>query len=158
MDLRPGENVQEYAEFCARAGWKLLDSQRKFCIFKQINENVVSIVEPEERLQNIKKAEWQNWRDTSITGLVLVALCLYQFWKFNFEEWIFSNFMLLLLVMMVITAIARMTDAVLLKIWEKEKKKRNRTRRSTILWKMQEYDNLWKIFFLFVYSWHGTEC
>lgn len=123
MDLRPGENVQEYAEFCARAGWKLLDSQRKFCIFKQINENVVSIVEPEERLQNIKKAEWQNWRETSIVGLGFIALYLYQFWKFDFEEWIFSNFMLLVLVLMVITALCRIADVVLLKIWEKRKKR-----------------------------------
>lgn len=122
MDLRPGENVQEYAEFCARAGWKLLDSQRKFCIFKQIDENAVAIVEPEERLQNIKKAEWQNWRDTSIMGLILAALYLYQFWKFDFEEWIFSNYMLLVLVLMVITAICRMADAVLLKTWENRKR------------------------------------
>lgn len=122
MDLRPGENVQEYAEFCARAGWKLLDSQRKFCIFKQIDENAVAIVEPEERLQNIKKAEWQNWRDTSITGLILAALYLYQFWKFDFEEWIFSNYMLLVLVLMVITAICRIADVVLLKTWENRKR------------------------------------
>lgn len=122
MDLRPGENVQEYAEFCDRAGWKLLDSQKKFCIFKQIDENAVSIVEPEERLQNIKKAEWQNWRETSIVGLGFTALYLYQFWKFDFEKWIFSNFMLLVLVLIVITAICRMTDAVLLKTWEKKKR------------------------------------
>lgn len=122
MDLRPEENVQEYAEFCARAGWKLLDSQRKFCIFKQIDENAVAIVEPEERLQNIKKAEWQNWRETSIAGLGFTALYLYQFWKVDFEEWIFSNFMLLVLVLMVITAICRMADVVLLKIWENRKR------------------------------------
>ncbi len=122
MDLRPGENVQEYAEFCDRAGWKLLDSQRKFCIFKQINENAVSIVEPEERLQNIKKAEWQNWRETSIIGLLLTLFYLYEFWTYCFEKWIFSNFMLWILVLMVITAICRMADAVLLKIWEKRKR------------------------------------
>lgn len=123
MDLRPGENVKEYAEFCDRAGWKLLDSQRKFCIFKRIDDNAVSIVEPEERLQNIKKAEWKNWRETSIAGLLLTLLYLYEFWTYYFEKWIFSNFMLLVLVMIAMTAICRMADAVLLKTWENRKRR-----------------------------------
>lgn len=37
MDTRPEEEAQEYAQYCEAAGWKLLDSNRKFCIFRREN-------------------------------------------------------------------------------------------------------------------------
>ncbi len=45
MDMRPGENTKEYAEYCEAAGWEFIDSRGKTCIFKQEVEDAVPIVE-----------------------------------------------------------------------------------------------------------------
>lgn len=76
-----------------------------------------------QSLQGWHFKEWKNWRETSIAGLLLTLLYLYEFWTYYFEKWIFSNFMLLVLVMIEMTAICRMADAVLLKTWENRKRR-----------------------------------
>lgn len=40
-DLRPAQNTKEYAQYCKAAGWKLLDSKKKFCIFQREKEGAV---------------------------------------------------------------------------------------------------------------------
>ena len=55
-DLRPEPNTQEFAEYCEAAGWKLVDGKQKFCVFKQVDENAVEILTPEERVKNAFKA------------------------------------------------------------------------------------------------------
>jgi len=55
-DLRPELNTREFAEYCEAAGWKLVDAKQKFCIFQKVDENVVEILTPEERVENSWKA------------------------------------------------------------------------------------------------------
>lgn len=55
-DLKPEIHTLDFADYCEAAGWKLIDSKQKYCIFKQIREDVVPIVTPEERLKNAAKA------------------------------------------------------------------------------------------------------
>ena len=43
MDLKPSEDAQEYAQYCREAGWELVDSRRKFCIFRRIKEDAAPI-------------------------------------------------------------------------------------------------------------------
>ena len=50
-DQRPGEEAEEYGEYCEAAGWQLVDARRKFCVFRQIRKDAVPIVTPEENLR-----------------------------------------------------------------------------------------------------------
>ena len=56
-DLKGNRDTEEYADYCREAGWKFVDSVRKFCVFERIRANAVPIVTDEERLENVKKAE-----------------------------------------------------------------------------------------------------
>lgn len=56
-DQRPGEEAEEYGEYCEAAGWQLVDARRKFCVFRQIRKDTVPIVTPEEKFTNAWKAE-----------------------------------------------------------------------------------------------------
>lgn len=56
-DFRGDRDTEEYAEYCREAGWKFVDSVRKFCVFERIRADAVPIVTDEERLENVKKAE-----------------------------------------------------------------------------------------------------
>lgn len=57
-DYLPEREALEYSEYCRAAGWALVDAKRKFCIFRQERPNAPEIVTEEERLSNIKKAEY----------------------------------------------------------------------------------------------------
>ena len=124
MDMKPGELTQEYAEYCAAAGWKLLDSHGKVCIFKREWEEAVPIVEPEERLENISKAEKERWRGSSLVAIGLTLLYLFEFWKFNFEHWIFDNTILALILIMLLLAASSICEAVYLARWKRKQKRR----------------------------------
>lgn len=56
-DQRPGEEAEEYGEYCEAAGWQLVDARRKFCVFRQIRKDAAPIVTPEEKFTNAWKAE-----------------------------------------------------------------------------------------------------
>lgn len=56
-DCRPEKDAEEFAEYCRAAGWELVDGRRKFCIFKALRKDAVPIAAPEERYENICKAE-----------------------------------------------------------------------------------------------------
>ena len=60
-DKRPEPNTQEYARYCEEAGWELVDSTGKFCVFRKIREDAVPIVTEEERYENVRKAEWKSF-------------------------------------------------------------------------------------------------
>lgn len=98
MDTRPEPDTEEYADYCEAAGWKFIDSRRKFCVFKKKRRDAIPIVTPEERLYNIKKAGFGQWLwETS--GIVFIAASLwFEFLTQNFEQWIFFDLMLLVLV------------------------------------------------------------
>lgn len=82
MDTRPEEDAEEYAEYCEEAGWKLLDGQRKFCIFRREKEDAVPIVTPEERLKNVWKAESRLLLGRIIVPIVLMIEDCFR-WQFR---------------------------------------------------------------------------
>lgn len=150
MDLKPGENTQEYAEYCLAAGWILLDSHEKFCVFRKMKEEAVPIVENAERLNNIKKAEWEKWRGTSIVCLILTGLYLFEFWTFNFGRWIFSNSMIFLLATFCIMAVEVICEGIGLIVWERKQKRRLNSSQSVIYGKRKFSIVKWRYFFLLV--------
>lgn len=122
-DLKPGEDIQEYAEYCSAAGWKFLDSHQKFCIFKKEKADAVSIVEPEERLHNIWRTEWSKWTISSSVGLGIFGFYLLDFWSFQFQDYIFRNWFLMLLVTLCMLAICTIREAISLRKWKQQKEK-----------------------------------
>ncbi|MBE5950582.1 MAG: DUF2812 domain-containing protein [Lachnospiraceae bacterium] len=68
-DFGPEQDTFEFSEYCESAGWKFVDSQRKFCILKKIKENAVPLFTPEERVKNAYKA--------SVSGGAVWSLVLY---------------------------------------------------------------------------------
>ena len=52
-DMWPGPHTEEFAQYCEAAGWKLVDAKYKYMIFKQVREDAMDILTPQERLENI---------------------------------------------------------------------------------------------------------
>lgn len=119
-DTRPEINTEEFAEYCAAAGWKLLDAKRKFCIFQKVREDADEIMTDAERLENVGKEE----RKILLRQLALALwLCVQQNWIFlgnSFVNHIFSNdslFALLLMDTLAIGMVARVTTFL---VWKKK--------------------------------------
>lgn len=55
-DFGPEDDTFEFSEYCESAGWKFIDSQRKFCVLKKVKENAAPLFTPEERVRNAYKA------------------------------------------------------------------------------------------------------
>lgn len=123
MDTRPEPDTEEFAEYCEAAGWKFLDSKRKFCIFRKKSEDAVPIVTPEERFENIKNAEWRCWREYFISCVLITGLYWGQFLTVSFESWIFSNLFLVCLGIVTLLFAVRALQAVSLVIWSRKRKK-----------------------------------
>ena len=56
-DTKPEPETEEFAVYCREAGWELVSSRKKLCIFRKLSQDAAPIMEPEERYRNIKKAE-----------------------------------------------------------------------------------------------------
>ncbi len=117
MDTRPEKNTEEYAEYCEAAGWKLIDSRRKFCVFCRTREDAVPIVEPKERFANIRKAEWLLWLSNAIPVFLLTCFDWIQLLTANFNIWIFNNAMLLILLFMMLSSVERLLEGINLLYW-----------------------------------------
>lgn len=123
MDTRPERDTEEYAEYCEAAGWRLIDSNRKFCVFCRTKEDAVPIVEPEERFANIRKAEWRLWLSGAIPVFLLSGLQWYQFLTWNFKNWIFSDLMPFLLLFVTSACIEKFIEGASLAYWSFTKKR-----------------------------------
>ena len=89
-DTRPAPETKEFAEYCEAAGWELVDSKQKFCIFKKIDENATELFTPEERVTNAFKASTLGY---PIALLVLYGINAVLQWinvTSFFERYIFS--------------------------------------------------------------------
>ncbi len=117
MDTRPERETEEYAEYCEAAGWKLIDSSRKFCVFRRTQEDAVPIVEPEERFANIWKAEALLWFSSAIPVFLLSGIQWGQLLTWNFKNWIFNDLMLLALLLMASATIERLMEGACLLFW-----------------------------------------
>ncbi len=123
MDTRPEKETEEYAEYCRAAGWKLIDSSRKFCVFCRTQEHAAPIVEPEERFENIQKAEWRLWLGNALPVFLISAIQCGQMLTLNFKNWMFSEMMLFVLLFMLLACIERLADGVGLLYWSFTRKR-----------------------------------
>ena len=62
-DTKPEPETEEFAVICREAGWELVSSRKKLCIFRKIYQDAAPIMELEERYRNIKKAERESGAD-----------------------------------------------------------------------------------------------
>ncbi|MBE5950581.1 MAG: DUF2812 domain-containing protein [Lachnospiraceae bacterium] len=69
-DLEPGWDAFEFSEYCEAAGWKFIDSRRKFYVLKKIREDAVPLFDSEERVKNAWKASFH------IAEIIAVVLCI----------------------------------------------------------------------------------
>lgn len=123
MDLRPSKEAEEYAEYCREAGWELIDSRKKFCVFRQMKEEAVSIVTPAERFQNVKSAEVREYLPRLFSQLFLTVLFWGQLLTRNFERWIFDDLMLFALVLYLLVFIGTVVEGAVLLFWIRQKRK-----------------------------------
>lgn len=95
MDLKPEADAEEYAEYCEKAGWTLVDGMRKFCVFRRERPDADPIVTEEERFRQVWKAE-----QISLLQTIIVPVLLLLNWGLNvermFQYWIFSDALLLI--------------------------------------------------------------
>lgn len=124
MDLRPTEDTEEYAEYCKAAGWEFLDAYGKICIFRKLREDALPIVEPQERLQNIIKAERSRWINNSLGAILLAGIYILEFWYLTFTRWAFSSLMSRMITGMLLLAICAACEGIALEIWCKKQKQR----------------------------------
>lgn len=116
-DLRPAQNTKEYAQYCKAAGWKLLDSKKKFCIFQREKEGAVPIVEPEERMENVIRAQRGRQRQELIGNVMLALLYWYNFWCYTFDVTFAVPPLLMVIAVMTIIAGVNMFCYIRLEIW-----------------------------------------
>ena len=123
-DMRPSEDTKDLAEYCEAAGWKLLDSHGKICVFQKLRADARPIVDTEERFENIAKEEKDNWFRTYLTAVGLGILYLFEFIVLAFERWAFDNTLLVLIFTMIIMGIAGLIEGVNLNLWTKKQRAR----------------------------------
>lgn len=101
----PQPKTREFGDYCKAAGWEFVDSQRKFCIFRKIDEQAVRIFTPEERITNVFRSIVTV---SDVIGAVFLALFILFSWYriidlsvlnlFNEEKiWMLSTWSLLCL-------------------------------------------------------------
>ncbi len=120
MDLKPGDEAEEYAEYCKEAGWELIDGKRRFCIFRRIKPDVPPIVTQEERLENIRKAENREF----IWGVPIFVFLVIQYWfdilvpfGTNFVNLIFNPPRLWILLCVTLMLAVKILRYVQVQIW-----------------------------------------
>lgn len=123
MDLKPEKETEEYAEYCEAAGWKFIDSYRKFCVFQKLREDAEAIVTKEERFENINEAEWKEWKRVSVAWVMVLIINTVRFFTLDFPQALFSDVRLIFLVWMIYVFLWKVGDAVSLAIWGKNIKK-----------------------------------
>lgn len=95
-DLRPQIHTLDFADYCEAAGWKLIDSRQKFCVFKKVRPDAIPILTPEERLQNASQTQHRQLLGELLLSLLWAVSIVFQFVPKNqFVNIIFSNPILL---------------------------------------------------------------
>ena len=120
-DSRPEKDAEEFAEYCEAAGWKLIDGQRKFCIFKAIRNDAVPIATPEERYENICKAEQERlWLPLVYVPFVWI---MFQVMWGDGYKFLFQNSELCFVIMMLILMFGSIVDGLSALLWRRKKKR-----------------------------------
>mgnify|MGYP001857039978 FL=1 len=90
-DVKPEPNTKEYAQYCREAGWELIDSTRKLCVFRKIREDALPIVTERERYENIREAEWKAFRGRLAYTCFMAVSEWYALLNTDFARNIFSD-------------------------------------------------------------------
>lgn len=154
MDTRPEPETEEYAEYCEAAGWKLIDSKRKFCIFRRERPDAFPIVTSEERFENIKKAELKSWFHSEFVMIALAILDWFQFFKFNFKQWIFNDNMLFVLFMITLAALVAVLNLGMIAAWAGKIKRQLSEGKVPVYGSRRKWCQTWKWVWVIAY-WIG---
>ena len=118
MDVKPGMDAEEYAEYCRAAGWELVDGRRRFCIFRKISESALPIVTEEERFSNSCRAEWR-WCLLSLpTTGVVYGISAVRFTGSDFVIMFFSNAILFTLLALALLPVYEVLQCISLAVWQ----------------------------------------
>ena len=118
MDVKPGMDAEEYAEYCRAAGWELVDGRRRFCIFRKISESALPIVTEEERFSNICRAEWR-WCLLSLpTTGVVYGISAVRFTGSDFVIMFFSNAILFTLLALALLPVYEVLRCISMAVWQ----------------------------------------
>lgn len=124
-DLKPDNQTLNFADYCEKAGWKLIDAKQKFCIFKQITPHAPPIMTPEERFENASKAYKRSFTWQIVLAVIwLFNLGLRFIPPWSFVENIFSNFQLILAAYWIFYAIYTIGKGFWFHSWKRNAKKR----------------------------------
>ncbi len=117
MDTLPGPDAEEFAEYCAAAGWRLVDGRGRFCIFIREREDAEPIMTPQERFANVKKAERISWLNGSCSFWMLAVLYWLQLLTVDSASFLFSNTMLGILLLVTLEAMGGLLKGLSLLVW-----------------------------------------
>lgn len=117
MDVKPGLDAEEYAEYCRAAGWELVDGRRKFCIFRKISEDAIPIVTEEERFKNIRNAEWIRCLTSLLSTVFIFGLAGVQFFRAGSVLILFSNMLLILILTLAAVLVYETTQCIGMAVW-----------------------------------------
>lgn len=120
-DSRPEKDAEEFAEYCKAAGWELVDGQRKFCIFKAIRKDAVPIATPEERYENVCKAERERVY-LPLVWILTLALTIWMAWG-DISGWGFQMASLLFIIAAAGIGVLSVIDGAAAIIWRRNRKK-----------------------------------
>lgn len=104
-DLGPEAATFEFSEYCESAGWKFIDSRRKFCILKKIKDDAMPLFTPEERVKNAHKATFNIGEIIGLILAIIAAAFLIKFFSVPgvFKNYVFENKNLLWFLMISVT-------------------------------------------------------
>lgn len=117
MDVKPGTDAEEYAEYCRAAGWELVDGRRRFCIFRRISEDAIPIVTEEERFKNIRKAEWRWCLISLLTTGIIYGTSVVGINESALVTMLFSNATLFLLLTLAAVPVYEVLQCISTAIW-----------------------------------------
>lgn len=122
-DIRPLPETEEFAEYCAAAGWEFIDAWRKFVVFKRVREDAVPIMTDEERLQNVVKAEniW-GWYPLGHSFLWFIMELTEFSTMFSYR--IFSGYHIILMAVWIALLFMSILQAVHFVVWKRQCRKR----------------------------------
>ena len=118
MDVKPGMDAEEYAEYCRAAGWELVDGRRRFCIFRKISEITLPIVTEEERFSNICRAEWRWCLLSLLTTGVVYGTSAVRFTGSAFVIMLFSNAILFTLLTLALLPVYEVLQCIGMAVWQ----------------------------------------
>ena len=162
MDVKPGMDAEEYAEYCRAAGWELVDGRRRFCIFRKISEITLPIVTEEERFSNICRAEWRWCLLSLLTTGVVYGISAVRFTGSDFVIMFFSNAILFTLLTLALLPVYEVLQCIGMAVWQVKAWRKIRRGQRPVYGKRREMYVLYAIMILmlarltFVWGSEGT--